>query len=69
MQSQALRDDVGHHDSRYAVFPPPFALDDFTFSMIWHERTEADPAHAWLRERVLAAAASQESEEPISLRG
>ncbi|WP_340530029.1 LysR substrate-binding domain-containing protein, partial [Cupriavidus necator] len=56
-------------DPRYAVFAPPFALDDFTFSMIWHERTEADPAHAWLRERVLAAAASQESEEPISLRG
>ncbi|MCY1291681.1 HTH-type transcriptional regulator SyrM 1 [compost metagenome] len=56
-------------DSRYAIFDPPFALEDFTFSMIWHARTEADPAHAWLRERVLAAAASQESEEPISLRG
>jgi DNA-binding transcriptional LysR family regulator len=60
----ALEDDPG-----FAVFTPPFPIDDFTFSMIWHERNDADPAHAWLRERVVTAAASQESDEPISLRG
>ena len=52
--------------------PDTGALAAFVARWGWtgrHERTEADPAHAWLRERVLAAAASQESEEPISLRG
>ncbi|AOY92009.1 LysR family transcriptional regulator [Cupriavidus sp. USMAA2-4] len=56
-------------DPRFAVFDPPFALPGLTFSMIWHERIEADPGHMWLRERVVAAAAGQESGESISLRG
>ncbi len=57
------------NDPRFAIFAPPFPLPDFTFRMMWHSRTDADPGHAWLRERVTAAAASQESDEPISLRG
>jgi len=56
-------------DPRFAVFDPPFALPGLTFNMIWHERTEADPGHTWLRERVVAASAGQESGESISLRG
>jgi len=56
-------------DPRFAVFDPPFALPGLSFSMIWHERAEADPGHMWLRERVVAASAGQESGESISLRG
>jgi len=35
-----------------AVVPPPLELPRFTLSMVWHERWEADPVHAWLRGRV-----------------
>lgn len=31
------------------ILPHPLALAPFTTSMIWHERLENDPAHAWLR--------------------
>lgn len=36
------------------VFPPPIELPRFTTHMVWHERAEADPAHRWLREAVVA---------------
>ena len=32
-----------------ASFPLPIALPDFTISMLWHPRMDADPAHRWLR--------------------
>lgn len=35
---------------------PPVDLSPFTVEQCWHERYDADPAHRWLRERVLAAA-------------
>lgn len=40
------------------VLAPPRELDlqGFSVSLIWHERHRADPAHAWLR-KVIAAAA------------
>lgn len=31
------------------TFPLPVATPDFTVSMMWHPRMEADPAHRWLR--------------------
>lgn len=34
----------------------PFALAPYAISQIWHPRLEADPAHRWFRQRVLAAA-------------
>ncbi|WP_067222080.1 LysR family transcriptional regulator [Stappia indica] len=34
------------------IFEPPVALDDFTVSLIWHGRDDAEPAHRWLRETV-----------------
>lgn len=34
------------------TFPLPFAAPEVTVSMLWHPRLHADPAHAWLRERV-----------------
>ena len=32
---------------------PPIAIDGFTIMMTWHERTEHDMAHRWLRSIVL----------------
>lgn len=39
----SLRDDM-------ASFPLPIDLPDFTISMLWHPRMDADPAHRWLRQ-------------------
>jgi DNA-binding transcriptional LysR family regulator len=36
------------------VFPLPVAVDTLTISQMWHPRAEADPAHRWLRQLVLA---------------
>jgi DNA-binding transcriptional LysR family regulator len=36
---------------------PPVELQPFAVDMLWHQRVDADPAHRWLRERVLAAVA------------
>ncbi len=30
-------------------FELPFAIPDFTVSLLWHPRLDADPAHRWLR--------------------
>lgn len=40
--------------ARMRSFALPFALAPFTVSMLWHPRLDADPAHRWLREQVLA---------------
>lgn len=37
------------------LYDPPVSLRPFTVEQLWHERYDADPAHVWLRERVLAA--------------
>ena len=31
------------------VLPIPFSLPPFRVSMLWHERVDSDPAHAWMR--------------------
>jgi DNA-binding transcriptional LysR family regulator len=33
-------------------FPLPFATPEFTVSLLWHPRFEADPGHRWLRNLV-----------------
>jgi DNA-binding transcriptional LysR family regulator len=38
---------------RLKLFEPPLALEPFALSMVWHPRLDADPAHRWLRERLL----------------
>lgn len=43
--------------------PVPVALEGFTVWQCWHERRHRDPAHAWLRARVLAAARSSGKDE------
>jgi DNA-binding transcriptional LysR family regulator len=39
----------------------PFELADFTVSMLWHPRMDADPAHRWLRGCVLDICMEQTS--------
>ncbi|MGF6147670.1 Symbiotic regulator homolog 1 [Kingella potus] len=34
----------------------PFAMDGYDELLVWHERSHADPAHRWLRERLAEAA-------------
>lgn len=34
-------------------FKLPFQVDNFTISLFWHPRLEADPAHRWLRSLIL----------------
>jgi DNA-binding transcriptional LysR family regulator len=36
-------------DGGYAIIEPPFPLRDFTVSLHWIKRFEADPANRWLR--------------------
>lgn len=33
-------------------FPLPISLPEFTVSLLWHPRLDADPAHRWLRRQV-----------------
>lgn len=35
-------------------FPLPFSVPEFTISLFWHPRLEADAAHRWLRTLVVA---------------
>jgi LysR family transcriptional activator of mexEF-oprN operon len=41
-----------------AVSPLPIAVDGFDVSMLWHARTETDPAHRWFRQLVRDAGQS-----------
>ncbi|CAN7414314.1 LysR family transcriptional regulator [Variovorax paradoxus] len=38
----------------YAIVEPPFPLRDFTVSLHWSRRFEADPANRWLRQVITA---------------
>ncbi len=41
----------------FAWAPLPFATPPVAMYLVWHRRDHRDPAHSWLRGRVLAAAA------------
>ena len=38
-----------------ATFPPPLALEDFDYRLLWHERSHADPGHKWLRDMIFSS--------------
>jgi DNA-binding transcriptional LysR family regulator len=38
------------------VLELPLEIEPLTVSMIWHERRQDDPAHAWLRRQMVEAA-------------
>ncbi len=48
------------------VLEPPLPVPGFTMALLWHDRTHHDPAHAWLRERIVAVAASLKAGSPRS---
>ena len=37
----------------YAISEPPFPLRDFTVSLHWSKRFEADPGNRWLRQTIV----------------
>jgi DNA-binding transcriptional LysR family regulator len=39
------------------LLTPPLDIPSYTTSMVWHERSDGDPGHAWLREAVVAGMA------------
>ena len=45
-------------------FPLPVSVPEFTVSMLWHPRLDADPAHRWLRGCVRDACADQFADSP-----
>ena len=47
------------HEDELLVRELPFDLGAMQLSMLWHMRRDAEPAHRWLRERVLGAAGVQ----------
>lgn len=38
------------------VRPVPLSIEPFMISMAWHRRHDADPAHGWIRDRLVALA-------------
>lgn len=49
---------TGHKDE-LLVRELPFELGPMQVSMVWHMRRDAEPAHRWLRERVMRSAGVQ----------
>lgn len=43
------------------IFEAPLPLEPFSLSMVWHPRFDADPAHAWLREHIVAVTRTLEA--------
>ncbi|CAM4163512.1 LysR family transcriptional regulator [Bordetella tumulicola] len=55
MKRVALHSPVGR---KLVLFPPPIALPEVIFDLIWHRRGDAHPAQLWFREFIAAHAAS-----------
>ncbi|SUA89644.1 Symbiotic regulator homolog 1 [Pandoraea pulmonicola] len=51
----ALRSPAGR---RLALFPPPVALPEIVFDLIWHRRSDNHPAQQWLRALIESTATS-----------
>ncbi|HLG83483.1 MAG TPA: LysR family transcriptional regulator [Bradyrhizobium sp.] len=45
-----------------STFPLPVPTPEITISALWHPRMEADPAHRWLRETVIALCRHQDTD-------
>jgi DNA-binding transcriptional LysR family regulator len=41
------------------TFTLPFATPEFTVSLLWHPRFQADPTHRWLRKIVIGTCAAK----------
>lgn len=41
------------------IFPPPLPVEGYSIHLVWHRRSDGDPALAWLRERIEALEAAR----------
>jgi len=46
---------VRNRSDRLHIAPPPLSIPSFEMAMVWHERSQLDPAHEWLRQEVQSA--------------
>jgi len=51
----ALHSQASH---RLMLFPPPVALPEIVFHLIWHQRSDTHPAQVWFRELITKHAAA-----------
>lgn len=49
---------AGAPSKALVLFPPPIALPEVVFHLIWHRRTDANPTQKWLRQFILEHAAT-----------
>ncbi len=49
--------DIASRRFRVTTFTPPLELKPFSVQMIWHRRSDPDPASLWMREMIRRAAA------------
>ncbi|ESA36368.1 family transcriptional regulator [Leptolyngbya sp. Heron Island J] len=50
------------------IVEPPLKLEPYAVNLIWHPRVDADPAHRWLRELWVAAAAEVTGDNHVGAR-
>ena len=43
---------VRNRSDRLVIVPPPLPIPSFEMAMVWHERSQLEPAHEWLRGQV-----------------
>ncbi|MBJ9698481.1 LysR family transcriptional regulator [Burkholderia cenocepacia] len=55
MKRVALNSPAGR---KLALFPPPVALPEIVFHLIWHRRSDGNPAQQWLRALIESIASS-----------
>lgn len=59
---------VARYPDRVDTFAPPIPVPGFNIAMVWHDRTHAHPARAWLREQITAFCAANEPPQLLAAR-
>lgn len=65
--NQPVTDKEGAAATLWA-FEPPVTTRAITISQLWHPRSEADPAHRWLRQLVLSVCRQMVPDKPSGLK-
>jgi len=55
LERAAIQAQASH---RLVMVPPPLALPDITFHLIWHRRSDSNPAQQWFREFIAEQSAA-----------
>jgi DNA-binding transcriptional LysR family regulator len=56
--------DLFLEDSPLQLFTPPYPIDPFKFSMVWHSRRESDAGHNWLRHTIIEMLREDGNKQP-----